>query len=346
MDIKFLQAKNGDAILITFYDLKNTERNILIDGGTSSTYQFKNKKGKIEGGPLRKIVQSLNKIDLLILTHIDDDHISGILKWFKCDRNAAKKIGKVLFNSGETLSEYFKKELNEDLEPIINQINDTNTSTKQGIRFTKLILDNELWDREIICTPLEKEYFGAKFTFLSPNRSKLKLLSDKWIKDSKSLDTAAKNDYKLTLKQHVEDDLFSEDKSIPNGSSIAFIIEYKNIKYLYLSDAHPSVIIGSLTDLGYNNKKKLEVEFVKISHHGSKYNTNYELLSLIDTNKYIFSSNGDIHKLPHKCCIARIINHNNNAELNFNYKSIPDNMFKEEDFVDFPSFKVNILESN
>ncbi|HIF9153713.1 TPA: ComEC/Rec2 family competence protein [Photobacterium damselae] len=346
MDIKFLQAKNGDAILITFYDPNNTERNILIDGGTSSTYQFKNKNGKIENGPLKKIVRSLNKIDLLILTHIDDDHIAGILKWFKCDRNAAQKIGKVLFNSGEVLSEFFNKGLNEDLEPIIKQINDTNTSTKQGIRFSKLISDNGLWDREIIHTPLEKEYFGAKFTFVSPNINKLTLLSDKWIKDSKSLDTAVKNDYNLTLKQHIEDDLFLEDKSIPNGSSIAFIMEYENIKYLFLSDAHPSVIIDSLTDLGYNNKNKLEVEFVKVSHHGSKYNTNYELLSLIDTNKYIFSSNGDIHKLPHKCCIARIVNHNNNAELYFNYKSIPKNMFKKDDFVDFPSFKVNVLENN
>ncbi|EJG2018271.1 MBL fold metallo-hydrolase [Vibrio parahaemolyticus] len=343
MRTKFLQAKNGDAILITFLDLQNNERNILIDGGTSSTYQYKAKNGKRENGSLKNAIDKLEKIDLLVLTHIDDDHIAGVLKWLESDDNATNKIDKVWFNSGDVLSEYFKKEVNKDLEPVLEKIINKDTSTKQGIKFTKLISDSGIWDKEIISAPSKKVYLDVSFTFLSPSQKELELLSDKWDRDSKSLDTATKNDYSLTLKRHIETDSFSEDKSIPNGSSIAFIMEHRDIKYLFLSDAHPSVVINSLIELGYSKENKLKVEFVKVSHHGSKHNTSYELLSLIDTNKYIFSSNGDIHKLPHKCCIARILNYNNNAELIFNYKSIPQKIFNESDFNDFPSFQVKVL---
>ena len=39
---------------------------------------------------------------------------------------------------------------------------------------------------------------------------------------------------------------FIEDDTATNGSSISFIIEYKNTKLLFLADSHPSVIIESL----------------------------------------------------------------------------------------------------
>ncbi|MDO6545205.1 ComEC/Rec2 family competence protein [Photobacterium sanguinicancri] len=346
MQTKFLQAKNGDAILITFLDLQNNERNILIDGGTSSTYQYKTKNGKKKSGSLKNAIDQLGRIDLLILTHIDDDHIAGILKWLESDDVAINKIGKVWFNGGDALSEHLNQELGKDLEPMLERRINKNTSTKQGVKFTTLISDSGVWDKEIIRAPSCKVCFDTSFTFLSPNQKKLELLSDKWSRDSKSLDTANKNDYSHTLKKHIEIDLFTEDKSIPNGSSIAFIMEHRSVKYLFLSDAHPSVVINSLRELGYSKENKLKVEFVKVSHHGSKHNTSYELLSLIDTNRYIFSSNGDIHKLPHKCCIARIINDNNTAELIFNYKSIPVAVFSESDFNDFPSFQIKVLENN
>jgi hypothetical protein len=47
MTFKFLQAFNGDSILISYeWDRRNI--NILIDGGTSATYQRKGKKGKMK----------------------------------------------------------------------------------------------------------------------------------------------------------------------------------------------------------------------------------------------------------------------------------------------------------
>lgn len=83
MNVKFLKVFNRNLILIFYKDQNDIRRNILIDGGPSPTYQRKGKKGKPDYGELHELISELKKnklkIDLLILTNVDDDHIDGIL---------------------------------------------------------------------------------------------------------------------------------------------------------------------------------------------------------------------------------------------------------------------------
>lgn len=69
VEVKVFPASNGESILIKLTGEKNT--NILIDCGYISTY----KVIKDELLELKKIGQ---RIDLLVLTHIDNDHINGV----------------------------------------------------------------------------------------------------------------------------------------------------------------------------------------------------------------------------------------------------------------------------
>ncbi|MEX2411520.1 MAG: MBL fold metallo-hydrolase [Candidatus Paceibacterota bacterium] len=342
MNLNVLRANNGDCIHL-YFNTENKSFNILIDGGPGRTYQFKNKKKKQEAGDLKKFIENLKEtnqiIDLLILTHVDDDHIGGILKWFEKDKEVANYIKKVWFNSGRLISEYFDKPVINENDISLNPIDGYDTSIKQGATFENFIEEKEIWDRRIIKASDEIEECGATFTILSPSSERLEALLTKWKKEVPITDTSAKNDYDLTIKEHIKNDSFTEDKSIHNGSSIAFLLEYDEKKLIFLGDAHPQVIVDSLRDLGYSKDAPLQVEFLKISHHGSKGNTSPELLEIIDTNKFIISSNGDKHQLPDKQCLSRIINHNNQAELFFNYPELIDKIFSEEDHSDFPDFK-------
>jgi glyoxylase-like metal-dependent hydrolase (beta-lactamase superfamily II) len=110
MKIKFLNAFNGDAILLSFKD-GNNNRNILIDSGMPATYIGKDKKkGKQKPGELMDVVKDIKnkgeKIDLLVMTHVDDDHIGGVLNWFKKDNHATELINEVWFNSGRLIGDY------------------------------------------------------------------------------------------------------------------------------------------------------------------------------------------------------------------------------------------------
>ncbi|WP_051620640.1 MBL fold metallo-hydrolase [Paenibacillus sp. UNC451MF] len=86
---------------------------------------------------------------------------------------------------------------------------------------------------------------------------------------------------------------FEADTTEVNGSSIAFILDFDGKRVLFLGDSHPDIIIKNLKIIKSAwNCERLWFDAVKISHHGSKHNTSVELLELIDSDKFIFSTNG------------------------------------------------------
>ena len=197
MKIKFLKAFNGDSILISFDDEAHQSRNILIDGGIGGTYKTeKNSKGKPEFGDLKIVIDNLRLknefIDLLIITHIDDDHIGGILKWFDSDLEAADLVKKVWFNSGGLIAEFLKKPENRELSHFIDPTKTPQTSIDQGIEFSKYILEKGIWDRKVILQGDVFSELGLKFTILSPNKPKLEKLLKEWRKIEPDLKTSAK----------------------------------------------------------------------------------------------------------------------------------------------------------
>lgn len=344
MKIKFLKAFNGDSILISFKEGQES-RNILIDGGMPATYIQKGKNGKHEYGELKDTIDAIRerneKIDLLVLTHVDDDHIAGVLKWFEKDQDAHKLIGKVWFNSGRLISQYFDEEENKDNLLTLNPDETTLTSIGQGVRFEDYLETKGIWDRSIVIALEYFEYLGIKFKILSPSPDKLRLLLGKWEKEApESLDTSAdKNDYDLTLTEHIASDKFKEDTAIHNGSSIAFILTFEKKNFVFLADAHPTVVVNSLKEFGYSKEKPLKAQLVKISHHGSKANNSIEMLELIETNKYIISTNGNKHAHPNKRFLARLASVNDNCEVFFNYPEQIEKIFSDNDYSAFPNFK-------
>lgn len=345
MKIKILKAFNGDSFLLSFDDSEGNSHNILIDGGISKTYKIeKNSKGKTEYGELKYVIDDLRAknqhIDLLILTHIDDDHIGGILKWFNDDVDAYKLIKEVWFNSGKIISEFLMQEANKDLDHYINPSKSNNTSLKQGIEFGRYLSDKGIWKHKVILQGETMFRFGLEFKILSPNKSKLEQLLKEWKKKDPSLQTSSKrDDYADTLRTHIENDIYEPDSAPVNGSSIAFILVHKDFNLLFLGDSHSEVIIEGLDMFNYSEQTPLKAKYVKVAHHGSQGNTSSDLLKCIASENYIISTNGKGHEHPHKQLISRIINHNEICNIYFNYEERIKKLFNEKDFIAYPSFK-------
>lgn len=345
MKIKFLQALNGDSIWISFVE-NQVQRNILIDGGIGDTYQNRLKRKGDLFDVVEFIRNSNQKIDLLILTHLDDDHIGGLLRWLNKDKEASTLIKKVWFNSGKEIAKELNIEENQDLNIEIKEgEDDFYTSTKQGIKFEEYLSKNQLWDGKIIKQGNEIDLLGLKFKILSPNIESLKNLLELYKKEEDYFTSGGEFDFETSLKDFIKEESkpkfkFKEDKSIPNGSSIAFVMEYQGKNFLFLGDAHPSVVVEGLNKFDIDKENSLAAEIIKISHHGSKHNTNSELLSIIKTDNYLISSNATKHGLPNKRTVARIIKNNPNAHIHFNY-DIGAKIITDEDFNDFEYFKIS-----
>lgn len=210
-------AKNGDSFLVELDDGKN----ILIDMGYSVTYKKFIREKLIE---LNKNGQC---IDLLVITHIDQDHIQGALD-FICengDINNPRIIGvkEVWHNSYRHLQFDKPKERHVDtfekrqLENIvIGQKRESDNqefkdiSAVEGSTLAALLFSNgyeTIWNKSFnynaISKDILKELFigESKITILSPNNKKLKLLSNEWLKILYKID----NDFKITDEKIFDD---------------------------------------------------------------------------------------------------------------------------------------------
>lgn len=341
MNVRFLKANHGDSILISIPE-NGKIKNILIDGGPGNTYSERNRRtGRDKSGTLKEELDRLFKnegiIDLLILTHVDDDHIGGLISWFKSSDFKPSYVKEVWFNSGQIIHKHYKNRcfLANNI-PFNKKNGNKYTGIDQGDTFEQYLEEHNIWDKKIILSGKTYIRFGAKVSIISPSDKTLKLLLTKWKRESKKPFTGSKkNDYNYTIEQLMAGDKFISDRSKHNGSSIAFILEYNSLNFLFLGDAHVGVVTKELKSLGYHRNNPLQCEFVKISHHGSKANTNKSFLETINTDNYIISTNGKHHNLPNKSCLARIIKNNPKANLLFNYPDLIPKIFTGDELSNF-----------
>ena len=314
--ITFLPVNNGDAICISINDF-----NILIDGGFSNTYT------KIRNHLNHNKIKTIN---LAVLTHSDRDHIGGFISLIR-DNNF--EVENIWFNSYDKLSQLFNNGKKDTTKDITIGSESDEVSYARAKKLSKL-LDEENREYELIYTEKFEDsrcnIGELEFTFLSPSIDNLHNLYEDWfIEDSKKprVESSATVQDIETIEEYAKEiGECGHDGSLQNGSSIAFILGYKDKKFLFLGDAHISVIVESLESLGFNStNNKLCVDFVKLSHHGSSSNICQNFLDIVETKRYIISSNGKSHNHPDMETLCLIIvdakAKDREIELIFNYPS-------------------------
>lgn len=327
LNIKVLKALNGDCIIISYG--KEKKHNILIDGG----------QGRLCFRQLRTYADDVekagNRIDLLILTHIDSDHIDGILQLLSQKTFDFSTIEEIWFDFGKGLQDLVG--INDENHQVSLYGDTTQISWKQGIDLEKKIQEEGIKRR--VVTKLEKfSVGGAAITILSPSREVLKKFSEQdknKEKEKTTTEIAYNNDYQKSI---IELNQKEQDRkvSLTNKSSIACLFEYEGMSILLLGDADAEEIIKSLTELGYSEKNKLKVDFCKIAHHASRHNTSNELIQILDCGNYIISTQQTANGRPSKECLSRIIC-NSGKTVNFycNYDLDWNKVFTTEEFLKY-----------
>jgi hypothetical protein len=177
---------------------------------------------------------------------------------------------------------------------------------------------------------------GLRLTLLSPGADQLKRLGREWRQVLLQLEPGkamlgrrrppapvtdfAKFDLEALARSPV-----TKDMSVANGSSIALLAEFDEHAILLTGDAHAEVLVKSIKALqrarGRENER-LKLDALKLSHHGSANATTVELLALLDCQRYLVSSNGNIFYHPDREAMARVIlNGGKRPRLYFNYRS-------------------------
>jgi len=83
------------------------------------------------------------------------------------------------------------------------------------------------------------------------------------------------------------------DKSVPNLSSIMFLMECEGKTILFTGDGRGDFIIEGLqTAKLLDSKGKLHVDVFKVPHHGSVRNATEDFFDVVTADTYIISADG------------------------------------------------------
>lgn len=161
--IKTFPCGDGDCIFMKLEDAENNESyNIMIDCGV------------LTNDIVDYITNKLNKrIDLLIATHIDSDHIDGITAMLNDKRLSNLQIHKIIYNCYQG---YFPKERQPQTNTISEKMNlitdivgeteGTNIGVKGSVSLGAAISKNagleRIWNDVAITEETEPMYLGKK----------------------------------------------------------------------------------------------------------------------------------------------------------------------------------------
>lgn len=324
--LTMLPAAFGDCLLLAYGKTTATHR-VLIDAGLKGTFSSVLK-------PLLKKSGGPSSFDLVVVTHLDRDHICGMLPLVE-HTPALIQPDDIWFNGyGHLQGDQLGAEDAEALGKLLKS-RQLPWNTKFERRAV-VIPDNAKSAADL---PRRELPGGATITLLSPYSEQLTALAEAW--DSDELGSWDADPDEEQEGGEVDDILgkrpplgsidvdkvleladvaFEEDTAAPNGSSIAFLLEFDGKRILFGADAHPSVLLHSLQLLA-PGAKRYKVDAFKLPHHGSMNNLSPELLSKLDCPCFLVSTNGSSFGHPHPEAIARILTLSSPKQLCFNYRS-------------------------
>lgn len=321
-NIHVLPASYGDSILIEYGD--STSKYILIDGGP-----FDNFEDLVAG--LKRVAPKLKALELLVLTHIDIDHLDGIVTLLNRQK-LPFKIKEVWFNGYDQI-----EKLGDVLGALQGEYISTLIKNKRLVH-NKSFKGNAIYIEDYNKLPVIKiGTTGMSLTLLSPGKIALEKLHATWKSqiekygDDPNFAKMLGNDKRYvsdddilgTTIEYLQNVKVSGDNSVPNGSTIAFLATYKNKTCLFAGDATSDYLLKAIDPLLIKNgKRRLKIDAWKIGHHGSKRSTLEKLMSKIECKKILVSSNGKKFKHPDQETVAKLLKNNGpNLQFYFNYKT-------------------------
>ncbi len=342
--IKLIPAEYGDAILISITGSQDI--NILIDGGTTKTYQ------KFIKQEMSEIKRNGQKLDLLICTHMDYDHTGGLVQLLK--NTQSQEVGSVWYNGFLQIVDnryYTQKDNrftlrdNKILDDIIRKgtmyEGQQDVGINEGMALGTLLEEKQFLVNSIVCgKAISTEYLmqtkplgeNVEITLLGPSKDRLQQLEDYWKQKMISKNYVFRVSNEIKLMEAFEYQLeairlfYAEERT--NVSGLEELEKYVGD----LNEIDSSITNGSSISfiLHYKKEKFLflgdaiiddillkNIEIVvgrtyrfaaiKLPHHGSRYNITREFIERYKADEYYCMTDSKRFNHPDLEVLATII---------------------------------------
>lgn len=316
--LEALRARHGDALLL-HVGTEAVPKLIMIDGGAAQVYDsaLKPRLKELRGSATKPL-----SIRLLMVSHIDDDHINGVLDLFtdlvEADEEREQplaKIDRMWHNSFPDVVAAVQTgdQLQESAVELASAARTDPHAAGLFQRHTRLVLESVRQGRRLrrdarrLNIPINTGFAdglvlhdtaparpisigGITLRVLGPGRKEVDDLKQRWRKDVKKiLDKKAKRELALQSAADL-------DKSVFNLSSIVVLATREaqpHQRMLLTGDARGDLMLEWMEAAKVIPPGgKLHVDLLKLPHHGSDRNLSLEFFQRITADHYVVSGDG------------------------------------------------------
>ena len=318
------RARKGDCLLLHFGTAQKPGL-VMIDGGPNAVYERHLRPRLLEIRKVRGLsAQQSLPVDLLMVSHVDDDHIQGILDFTRELRQAVGapfvRVRRFWHNSFDAILGKDPKELKTAVTAqfgaasLQGQLPDDATIEGAGdedpevAEATLKVLASIAQgfqlrlDAEALQMPLNPHVVDGTLIIASSD--------DVRITDDLSFVVAGPMKPELVALKKKHDEWLQElkdkgrkpedtlaafvDRSVPNLSSIVVLAKAGGKTMLLTGDARGDKILKGLEAVGLIAEGgTLHVDLLKVPHHGSANNVAPVFFKRIIADHYVFSGNGE-----------------------------------------------------
>jgi ribonuclease BN (tRNA processing enzyme) len=312
--LESLRAKHGDALLL-HYGTDDDPKLIVIDAGPAGVFNDAVKPRLHELRKERELTDDKPlPIELMMVSHLDADHITGIIELMRDlkKRKEAKtplpwKIARFWHNAFEDLIDdelapastaalapaSFGDVLPVDPKKGESEAAVVLASVGQGRDLRDLIKFFKLQGNSPFKTLVQFPHKSnpvklgeLELTIVGPDQENLENLRKDWAQKIKALLAKKDKAAKAEVAAYA-------DKSVYNLSSIVVHVKSGNRTMLLTGDARGDYTLTALEGAGLLEKGgKMEVDILKLPHHGSDRNVKSDYFERIHAKHYVISADG------------------------------------------------------
>lgn len=300
-----VQARYGDCLILE-YATAEAPRYILIDGGPQRVYT-ENLRPVLQG-----IADKGGNLDFAVLSHVDDDHVVGLLDLLAEIQRQRNSGMPETIAIGEIWHNTFSQTLGGDVEARFNAFMGAAVPVRQAMNVADRTMRdiakgdelthaasalgipiNQQFDPSFLVSlgltrePVERE--NLRMWIVAPNQTNLQNLKQDW------LDWLEEQEDRVLVRDMGESEraAMRADTRVPNLSSIMFLAKADGKSVLLTGDGRSDHLLDGLRQAGLlDSEGKLHVDVLKLPHHGSRHNISKEFLQAVTADQYVVSASG------------------------------------------------------
>ena len=312
--LNVLQAEYGDCLVLEFGSAAHP-RYVLIDGGPEGTFE------RHLQPYLQQLGQQGHRIELAMLSHVDNDHIIGLLDLLAELRRQQGDGEAPLVRIGALWHNSFAQSVGDPaIEPLVREAHgragpaaramggfgmavrgiSEGHELRSAAQLLELPVNAAFPNGHVLvddAAPVKIE--NLTLHVVGPTRDNLNRLRKKWLAwIEKHRDEIESGDALRAARA---------DRSVPNLSSICVLAEAHGRTILLTGDARGDHILQGLSQAGLLGPDgALHVDVLKMPHHGSSRNLTPAFLRTITADTYVISANGR-HDNPDLACLIWLV---------------------------------------